>query len=187
MLISDDPNIAAIWALTLQQAELVTCQTQLSEDVIRIWAEEHPDMIVIDSQAYQSEELELYGRLRHETIAPILLFTPRNDETFLLDAYKVGIDDVVTQTISPRLFLAKVNAWLRRARELPKMGIQVMQVSGMRLDPNKNIFWRDANTPIYLTYLEVRLLYYLMSHKMQIKMPRRWYLRCLMVDLRILT
>jgi hypothetical protein len=30
MLISDDPNIAAIWALTLQQAELVTCQTQLS-------------------------------------------------------------------------------------------------------------------------------------------------------------
>jgi DNA-binding response OmpR family regulator len=163
MVVSDDPNIAAVWAFTLQQAGLTTCLAALSDEAIQTWANQRPDLIVVDSQANRREDIEICGKLRGETTVPILLFTPKNDETFLLEAYKAGIDDIVTQTVSPRLFLAKVQAWLRHVQVFLNIGVEDISVRGLRLDPLKNIFWRDYTTPIRLSSLEVRFLYLIMS------------------------
>jgi DNA-binding response OmpR family regulator len=164
MVVSDDPEIAAVWAFTLQQAGLNTCLAPMSDEAVQRWAEELPDLIVVDSHAWQNEDIEVCRILRPETIIPILLFTSQNDEYYLLEAYRAGLDEVVPQPVSPRLFTAKVRAWLRHVQEVPSAGMEDLQVGELRLDPDHRLLWQAGASPVRLTHLETRLLYQLMSH-----------------------
>ena len=163
MVVSDDPEIAAVWAFTLQQAGLATCLSPMTDEALQHWAEELPDLIVVDSHAWQNEDIEICRALRKESVIPILLFTSQNDEYYLLEAYKVGLDEVVAQPVSPRLFTAKVRAWLRHIQEVPSAGMEDRQVGGFHLDPNHRLVTMNGS-PIRLTHLETRLLYQLMSY-----------------------
>ena len=164
MVVSDDPEIAAVWAFTLQQAGLATCLAHMTDEAVQRWAEELPDLVVVDSHAWQNEDIEVCRALRKESIIPILLFTSQNDEYYLLEAYKAGLDEVVAQPVSPRLFTAKVRAWLRHVQEVPSAGMEDLQVGELRLDPDHRLLWNGDGSAVRLTHLEARLLYQLMSH-----------------------
>ena len=112
----------------------------------------------------QNEDIEICRALRKESVIPILLFTSQNDEYYLLEAYKAGLDEVVAQPVSPRLFTAKVRAWLRHVQEVPSAGMETLQVGELRLDPDHRLLWNMNSSHVRLTHLETRLLYQLMSH-----------------------
>jgi len=132
------------------------------------WAEEYPDLVVVDSHAWQMEDIEFCRKLRAETVIPILLFTSQNDEYYLLEAYKAGVDECVPQPVSPRIFSAKVHAWLRHVRAMPSLAIENLEIGDLRLDPERRILWLAGGDAVRLTYLEMRLLYQLMSRPGQV-------------------
>jgi DNA-binding response OmpR family regulator len=167
MVVSDDPQIAAVWVFALQQIGLQTSLASLGEEALESWNVDLPDLVVVDSHAWQMEDIEFCRRLRSETIIPIMLFTSQNDEYYLLEGYKAGIDEVVAQPVSPRLFLAKVRAWLRHVQETPISGMENLCVGDLQLDPDHRLLRIGGNGLVHLTHLETRLLYQLMSH------PRR--------------
>ena len=119
LVVSDDLEIARIWAYSLEQSGLKVSLAEMGEQALRSSAEELPDLVVVDSHAWQGQDIDFCRQLRLETVIPLLLFTSQNDEYYLLDAYKVGVDEVVAQPVSPRLFTAKIRSWLRRAQSIP--------------------------------------------------------------------
>lgn len=164
MIVSDFPSSIAVWTFSLQQTGMSICLAPLSNEAIKIWTEEHPDVIVIDSYAWKHEDIEICRVLRGLTDVPILLFPANTADYYQLEAYNAGVDDVVSSPISPRLFAAKVHAWLRHVELESKIGIDVIQIGEFQLDTNNRLLRRGEEVLYHLSINETSLLYQLMSH-----------------------
>jgi two-component system response regulator MtrA len=164
LIITDEPETARVWGFSLNQVGLDVQLIDVMDQPLRVWAEEVPDLIIIEDFNDEDEELELCRQLRAETVVPILYFTAKLGEAFQMEAYKVGADECISYPISPRLFQAKVIAWLRRTQSLPMVALDEVQASGFRLNPSQKCLLTPRGEELRLTVLESRLMYLLMSH-----------------------
>ena len=163
-IVSDDQETANIWAYSLRQKRLEVIVTATAEEAIQKWVETIPDLIVIDINTPKLDGTGLCRILRGETVIPILLLSPRNNESHILEIYQAGADECVAKPISPALFIAKVTAWLRRSWTMPTEALDVVKVGELTLDPTTRRVLTKSGDPIRLTNLEFRLLHLLMSH-----------------------
>jgi DNA-binding response OmpR family regulator len=122
-----------------------------------------PDLIVCDNDS-DSINMDVITKLRDEFALPILLLTPNQSDTFILDAYQVGVDDCILKPAHPLILEAKVKAWLRRSCNVPGDVLDSLKVTDLQLIPVDRTVVLDNREPMHLTNLEVRLLYYLMGH-----------------------
>src|SRR3990170_3299389 len=164
LIVSDDSETAKIWAYSLRQKRLDVIVAGTAEEATNRWAEDIPDLIVIDVNTPQLDGIDLCRNLRGESVVPILLLTPRNNEAHILEVYQAGVDECVPKPISPALFIAKVTAWLRRTWMMPAEALDTVKVSDLSLEPASRRVVTAAGESIKLTNLEFRLLHLLMSH-----------------------
>jgi len=170
LIISDDPNSAELLTLILRQAGLLAVTTLRAdgEGTLAAYAKEVPDMIFIDASTRAFDLLDICRTLRLETIAPILVLSPRTEEEHILQAFDLGIDEYLPKPISPRLLVAKVNALLRRARSVPLASISSLRAGDVELSPERRTVRLPERPETHLTNLEFRLLYCLMSNQGQV-------------------
>ena len=164
LIISDAPATADIWGYSLSQLGLDVKVIDLAENFMEAWENETPDIIIIEDFNDQIEELDICSALREVTIVPILYLTSKLNEKFHLDVYQAGADECIPFPISPRLFQAKVNAWLRRTQSLPMAALNEISAGGFCLDPGRRTLYLPNQTAVRLTALETRLLVLLMSN-----------------------
>ena len=164
MIACDDPDTCQIWTLCLRQKGIEVIAAGSAELFIKQWAEEIPDLVIVDVNTPQLDGIALCQRLREEAIVPFLLFTPHNDESHILEAYQAGVDECVPKPVSPAHFLAKVRVWLRRSWTVPAESLEVVQISDLYLDPHGRRLRKGTGEGVKLTNLEFRLLYLLMRN-----------------------
>lgn len=73
-----------------------------------------PDLVVLDLGLPGLDGLEVCRRLRDVSDCYIVMVTARDDEADLLRGLSAGADDYLTKPFSPREFVARVRARLRR-------------------------------------------------------------------------
>ncbi len=170
LIISDQSNSAELLTLIFRQAGLMAVTTLRtgSEAVQSAYAKEAPDMVVVDANGGAFEPLEVCRALRTETVAPIVLASPRVDEDYVLQAFELGIDEFIAKPFSPRILAAKVKALLRRARSLPLASVSSLEAGGVELNPERRTVRMPGQPEIGLTNLEFRLLYCLMSNQKRV-------------------
>ncbi len=170
LIISDDPNSAELLALILRQAGLLAVTTHRTDagGTLAAHAKEAPDLIFIDASTPAFDLFDICRTLRLETIAPVLVLSPRTDEEYILQAFDLGIDEYLPKPFSPRLLVAKVNALLRRARSVPLASISSLRAGGLELSPERRTVRSPERPETHLTNLEFRLLYCLMSNQGQV-------------------
>ena len=162
-VVCDQRDTAPVWGYILRQQGLsVILETSLEKAIDR-WSTEMPDLVVLDLNLEHEERMELYQKFRAVSVAPILLFLPTYHETEILEAYAVGVDDVVIKPVSPAIFLAKILAWMRRSWTVPIDNLSLVRAGRHRLDPTRRCLIDPDNMEIRLTNLEFRLLHLLMS------------------------
>jgi len=162
-VVCDQRDIVPVWGYILRQQGLsVILETSLEKAIDR-WSTEMPDLVVLDLNVEHEERMELYQKFRAVSVAPILLFLPTYHETEILEAYAVGVDDVVIKPVSPAIFLAKILAWMRRSWTVPIDNLSLVRAGRHRLDPTRRCLIDPDNMEIRLTNLEFRLLHLLMS------------------------
>ncbi len=167
-IVCNQSDTAPAWGYILRQKGVNTLIETSVERAIDHWAEDVPDVVVIDVDATHQERLELCRRLRDVSAGPLLLFLPAHHETEILEAYAVGVDDCVIKPVSPAIFLAKVLAWAQRSWTLPVEGVHPLQTANWNLDPpTRCLLYKDVSR-IPLTNLEFRLLNLLMSNPGQV-------------------
>lgn len=164
MVISDEAESARIWAFSLKQAGYEVCPAGFSEKTLSIWSDEFPDIIVLEDLNSQMDVFDFCRRLRDEATVPVLLLTSQNNEAYLLAAYRAGADDCIPPPVSPRLFVAKIRAWLRRAQVVPSAALDEVQAGAFRLLPDHRKVFVPGGMEVSLTNLESRLLYLLIAH-----------------------
>ena len=162
-VICDQIDTAPVWGYILRQQGLVVVLEISLEKALERWAAEMPDLVVIDVDAGHRDPVAVYKKFRALSVAPILLFLPVHHENLILNSYAAGVDDVIVKPITPAIFTAKVQAWVRRSWTVSVDGLRNVRAGRHRLEPGKRAIIDPAGKEIRLTNLEFQLLHLLMS------------------------
>lgn len=162
-VLCNQDDTAPLWGYIIRQQGLVAILETDLEKSMDHWVAEMPDIVVIDLNRSKIDPLELCKQFRSVSVAPLLLLLPTYHETQILDAYQVGVDDVIVKPVSPPIFMAKLMAWLRRSWVMPTDGLESVKVGKYRLVPVLRSLVDPNDIHIRLTNLEFRLLHLLMS------------------------
>jgi DNA-binding response OmpR family regulator len=162
-VICDLGDTAPVWGYILKQQGLIVIMEPKVEKALERWSAEMPELIVIDIEVAKHDPLELCKKFRAISVAPVLLFLPAYHETQILDAYALGVDDVIVKPVSPPIFMAKIQAWMRRTWVMPIDSLNLVKAGRYRLVPLLRCIIDPNEEQIKLTNLEFRLLHLLMS------------------------
>jgi DNA-binding response OmpR family regulator len=161
LIVDDDRVLADVLAFTLRREGFEVVRAFDGEAALQQWAEEQPDLIVLDVNLPKLDGFAVCQQIRQQADTPILLLTVRDEEDDIVRGLDLGADDYITKPFSPRQLVARVQAVLRRAGKRPAPAIR--QVGQLTLDPNRReIRFGQEGEDVSLTPLESQLLDYLM-------------------------
>jgi DNA-binding response OmpR family regulator len=166
LLITRDPDDAAILSLVLQRAGLAVTSSNDLERAMLSWTERPADLVVVALP--QPEPLAQVQRVRAETRTALIVVTGHVDEAAHYTLLESGADLVVMRPFSARLLIAEVRALLRRSGAVPAFTLPVLSLGGLTLEPATLSVQVTGHPARRLTHLEFRLLYTLMIHRDQV-------------------
>jgi two-component system phosphate regulon response regulator PhoB len=176
LIVEDEPAICELIAFNLKQAGHQPLIAESAERAMGVLNAALPDLILLDWMLPGMSGVELARQLRGDRRTqeiPIIFLTARTDESDKVRGLETGADDYVTKPFSPRELMARIKAVLRR--RAPQMTDDVVQVSGLRLDPVTHRVTSRGRT-LALGPTEFRLLHFLMTH------PERVHSRAQLLD-----
>ena len=168
LIVSNQQTTGPLWAFSLQQQKLNVVLEAVPTNIVARFEKESPDLIIMDINLPEAQTLDLIRGLRAETLTPVLLLAFARTEEFVLQAYQAGVDDFLSKPVSPSLFQAKVNVWLRRFATTSADFLNPLKVGTLQLFPAEKMVFLKNGAAARLTNLELRLLYYLMQRPGQI-------------------
>lgn len=160
LVVDDDRTLADVVAFTLRREGFQVIQAHDGETALQRWAEERPDLIVLDVNLPKVNGFAICRRIREQDETPILLLTVRDEEDDIVHGLELGADDYITKPFSPRQLVARAQAVLRRAGKTP--AVTTHQVGELTLDPSRREIHIGQGEAVSLTPLESRLLDYFM-------------------------
>jgi DNA-binding response OmpR family regulator len=160
LIVDDDRTLADVVAFTLRREGFQVILAHDGEAALRRWAEEQPDLIVLDVNLPQLDGFAVCRHIREQADTPILLLTVRDEEDDIVHGLKLGADDYITKPFSPRQLIARAQAVLRRAGKRPTTAIR--QIGDLTLDHSRRELRIGQGEVTSLTRLESRLLDYFM-------------------------
>ncbi len=160
LVVDDDRVLANVLAFTLRREGFEVVRAFDGEAALQRWAEEQPDLIVLDVNLPKIDGFAVCQQIREQADTPILLLIVRDEEDDIVHGLELGADDYITKPFSPRQLIARVQAVLRRVGKRPTPATR--QVGQLTLDPSRREVRLDQAEAISLTPLENRLLDYLM-------------------------
>jgi DNA-binding response OmpR family regulator len=166
LIVDDDRVLADLVAFTLRREGIEVILAHDGEAALRRWAEEQPDLIVLDVNLPKLDGFTVCQRIRQQAETPIILLTVRGEEDDIVRGLGLGADDYMAKPFSPRQLIARIQAVLRRAGKTPAPALY--QAGNFSLDPSRRELRFGAGELVALTPLESRLLAYLMSNPGQI-------------------
>jgi DNA-binding response OmpR family regulator len=166
LVVDDDRVLADLVAFTLRREGFEVIQAHDGEAALRRWADEQPDLLILDVNLPKIDGFTVCRRIREQRDTPIILLTVRGEEDDVVHGLGLGADDYIAKPFSPRQLVARAQAVLRRAGKTPAPAIY--QVGKLILDPSRRELRFGEGEGVALTPLESRLLNYLMLNAGQI-------------------
>jgi DNA-binding response OmpR family regulator len=165
LLVDDDATLAEVTAFALRRAGFLVVLARDGEQALRLWADEQPDLVILDIQLPGLDGLEICRQIRAESTVPIIMLTVRNSDDDIVRGLELGADDYVPKPFSPRQLIARAHAILRRSHAVPKQAR--LEAGSLVLDTAQQQA-ETVNGTVRLTPLEFRLLHYLLVNRGQI-------------------
>ncbi len=166
LVVDDDRVLADVVAFALRREGFQVIQAYDGPSALQRWAEEKPDLIVLDVNLPKMDGFTVCQRIRREAETPIIMLTVRSEDEDVVRGLELGADDYIAKPFSPRQLVARANAVLRRTGQIPIHTTR--QVGYLHLSPSAREVQVGNGEPVSLTPLEGRLLDYLMVNAGQV-------------------
>jgi len=158
LVIEDDPAIRSLLEATLTGGGYQITTVDNGEEGLQIIEENRPQLVILDLNLPGMNGLDLCRAIRQDpymATLPVLMLTGRSEEDDMVAGFAVGADDYITKPFSPKVFLARVNALLRRQPAAqPKQSKQSPVVLGIKtlgrcelVYGGKTLVWSERFTP----------------------------------------
>ncbi len=166
LVVDDEPTIADVVARFLERSGYRTRCAGDGPEALRLAADEHPDLVVLDLMLPGMDGLEVMRRLRERASMSIILLTAKGDHTDRIAGLRLGADDYVVKPFSPAELVARVDAVLRRVDTEPDRE-PAISFAGLEVDPRaRRVTVRGEE--VALTVREFDLLLFLARHPGQV-------------------
>jgi two-component system response regulator ChvI len=162
-LVDDDRNILTSVSIALQAEGFAVRIYSDGEAALRAFAENAPDLVVLDIKMPRLDGMEVLRRLREKSAIPVIFLTSKDDELDEALGLAMGADDYIAKPFSLRLLIARIRAILRRteARAQPvseeKPPAERIVRGRLDMDPARHkVRWDGAD--VVLTVTEFMIL-----------------------------
>ena len=119
-VVDDDVEICRTLEKYLPQSGFEVQSARDGSDLQGVLATFRPDLIVLDLGLPGDDGFTLARGIRATSEVPIIMLTGRSEEVDRIVGLELGADDYVTKPFSPREFLARIKAVLRRTRRVER-------------------------------------------------------------------
>ncbi|WP_149203775.1 response regulator transcription factor [Actinotalea subterranea] len=96
------------------------------------------DLVLLDLMLPGLSGTEVCRQLRQRSTVPVIMLTAKDSEIDKVVGLEIGADDYVTKPYSSRELLARIRAVLRRQSDAGPVDDEVLEVGGLRLDPDRH-------------------------------------------------
>jgi len=166
LIVDDDRVLADVVAFALRREGFQVIQAFDGPSALACWAEEKPDLVVLDVNLPKMDGFTVVQRIRKEADTPIIMLTVRGEDSDVVHGLELGADDYITKPFSPGQLVARARAVLRRTG-LPSTPSS-RQVGDLVLASSRREVRIGRSSPVPLTPLEGRLLDCLMVNVGQV-------------------
>ena len=163
LIVDDEPQIGRVMrtGLTSHGFEVrVAADGESGLDVFTDWP---PDLVITDLAMPNMSGLEFCRRLRLISQVPLIVLSVKNEEKTKVEALNAGADDYVTKPFGMNELVARIQAALRRATNVPLKSLSMIEAGDFRVDVEAHKITLEGQT-IHLTPKEFELLFYLIQH-----------------------
>jgi two-component system, OmpR family, response regulator ResD len=161
LVVEDEASIQSLVRLYLEQAGFRVVAARDGQTGLDLHAREHPVLVVLDVMLPVVDGLEVCRRIRQNSSTPILMLTARRTEDDRVAGLDLGADDYLTKPFSPREFMARVRAIMRRAAPPSAAGasaeLEHISFEGLTIIPGAHRVEVDGHS-VDLTAKEFALL-----------------------------
>src|SRR5690348_15585724 len=165
LLVDDEDSVQKLLTYPLERDGFRVVQARDGEQAIRLFGDEHIDLVVLDLMLPKVDGLEVCKRLRADSDVPIIMLTARGDELDKVLGLELGADDYITKPFSIREFRSRVRALLRRASASRRAGLDgdAIEAGELKIDPARRTVELRGEI-VQATYVEFELLRALASN-----------------------
>ena len=165
LVLHDLPLVVDLIELTLNHGIFVVRAARNLEEAEAILAEWLPQLAVIDMD--HDDSTALLGRIGASntltrSVTPALGLTRRGDLKTKLQAFDLGVDDILTVPFSPEELLARALVITRRATGADRPIVPTIRIGEMEIDIVSRVV-RAGDSVVHLSGIEQSLLYLLAS------------------------
>jgi two-component system, OmpR family, alkaline phosphatase synthesis response regulator PhoP len=159
LIIDDEKDLLELVRYNLEKEGFNAILTSDGRSGLEIAAKHTPDLIVLDIMMPGMDGLEVCNRLRADARTkrvPVIMLTARAAEADRVVGLEIGADDYVVKPFSPREFVARVKAVLRRTRSQEEPP-EVIRAGDVTIDLQRHEV-TCGGKPVELTATEFRIL-----------------------------
>jgi DNA-binding response OmpR family regulator len=149
LLVDDEDAVQKLLTYPLEREGFRVVSARDGQEALDRFAEESPDLVVLDIMLPRVDGLEVCKLLRARSTVPIIMLTARDDELDKVVGLELGADDYITKPFSIREFRSR--------------GDELISADGLRIDVARRTVELEG-TPVQLTYVEFELLRTMASH-----------------------
>jgi two-component system, OmpR family, KDP operon response regulator KdpE len=163
LVVDDEPRILRFVRANLKAAGYEVVLAAAGAEAIDACEQHDPDLVLLDLGLPDMDGMDLFGRIRSFSEAPVIMLTARDSAPAKIKGLDLGADDYIVKPFDVDELLARIRAVLRRSQKAGGQTSPVLEVGALRLDVARHGAW-VGEEPLRLTPTEFRLLACLAAH-----------------------
>ncbi len=164
LLVDDEPDILEFLGYNLGREGYKVLKAKNGQKALNLIKQHRPHLVILDVMMPVMDGMETCLEIRkNPDIADtlIIFLTARGEDYSQIAGFEAGADDYITKPIIPKVFVSRVQALLRRLKEVPK-NTSIITLKGFTIDKSRYIVIKD-DQEISLVRMEFELLLFLVS------------------------
>ncbi|MCY0898708.1 MAG: response regulator transcription factor [Firmicutes bacterium] len=170
LVVDDDAHIRELCRLYLTHEGFQVDEAADGEEALSLVARHAYDLVVLDLMLPKVDGFDVLSRIRQQDgWLPVVMLTAMGDEEDRILGLDMGADDYIIKPFSPKEFVARVKAVLRRVVHGPEGSAKEGRIHhpGLLIDMDQRVV-QAGQDHLQLTPREFDLLSFLASHPKQI-------------------
>lgn len=171
LIVEDDDHIRRFIAINLEGNGFQVSEAAEGEAALRSFAENPPDVVVLDIMLPDFDGFEICERLRERDSEVVIVFlTARGQDLDKIKGLELGADDYIVKPFNPLELTARIRTVLRRTRYKRELPNHILESGAIRLDLTSNKLYKHEEV-IEVTPKEFQMMKAFLEHP-DVALPR---------------
>jgi two-component system OmpR family response regulator/two-component system response regulator RstA len=136
LLVEDDERLSSLISQYLTEHNFIVHRLSNGDNLLQHVQTSPPDILLLDVMLPGENGFTLCQKIRPYYSGPLLFMTAKNDDFDQVFGLEIGADDYIIKPVEPRVLLARINALLRRNKNVVASAdpLQKLQYGQLSID-----------------------------------------------------